>query len=269
MTTNTPAPEMLDLPDFHLPEVQAVYETLCGIGPAPYGQHWESWVSRHIVLALSKLRAPVADADELSLEAQEHGHRRYEQGFAAGWGQCAASAPVAGEAQPTAYLTLDEEGSPSMLFFDVVEARAYCALDEEPEPLFRHAAPQASEAVRDAALEEAAKVALNAPITADMLDSEDAKAVAVHTHALICVLKSAGAASSLQPHAPPASEAQCSCPSDDGSLRHPCAAHPPADRDRAALGIPPCGGPLCGQADHHPLCRVAMAAGGQQTALEK
>lgn len=64
-----------------------------------------------------------------------------------------ASAPVAGAAQPTAYLTLDEEGSPCMLFFDVVEARTYCAPDEEPEPLFRHAAPQASEAVRNAALE--------------------------------------------------------------------------------------------------------------------
>lgn len=37
-------------------------------------------------------------AGELSLEAQEHGHRRYEQGFAAGWDQCMASGPVAGEA---------------------------------------------------------------------------------------------------------------------------------------------------------------------------
>lgn len=55
-----------------------------------------------------------------------------------------ASAPVAKEAQPAAYLTLDEEGSPCMLFFDVVEACSYCALGEVPEPLFRHAAPQAS-----------------------------------------------------------------------------------------------------------------------------
>lgn len=52
---------------------------------------------------------------------------------------------VAGEAQPVAYLTRDEEGSPCMLFFDVVEARGYCALGEEPEPLFLHAAPRASE----------------------------------------------------------------------------------------------------------------------------
>ncbi|WP_287814374.1 hypothetical protein [Achromobacter sp.] len=70
-----------------------------------------------------------------------------------------ASAPVAGAAQPAAYLTLDEEGSPCMLFFDVVEARRYCALGDEPEPLFRHAAPQASaDDVRTAALEEAAQL---------------------------------------------------------------------------------------------------------------
>lgn len=33
-----------------------------------------------------------------------------------------------------------------MLFFDVAEARSYFALGEDPEPLFRHAAPQASAA---------------------------------------------------------------------------------------------------------------------------
>ncbi|MFY2996277.1 hypothetical protein ACOTH8_23405 [Achromobacter xylosoxidans] len=49
----------------------------------------------------------------------------------------------AAEAPPVAYLTRDEEGSPCMLFFDVVEARGYCAPGEEPEPLFRHAGPQA------------------------------------------------------------------------------------------------------------------------------
>ena len=70
-----------------------------------------------------------------------------------------ASAPVAGEAQPAAYLTLDEEGSPCMLFFDVVEARGYCAPGEEPEPLFRHAAPQPSaEDVRNATLEKVAGI---------------------------------------------------------------------------------------------------------------
>ncbi|WP_241131123.1 hypothetical protein [Achromobacter xylosoxidans] len=45
-----------------------------------------------------------------------------------------------------AYLTLDEEGSPCMLFFDVAEARNYCAPGEEPEPLFRRPAPAAGDA---------------------------------------------------------------------------------------------------------------------------
>ncbi|QQB38392.1 hypothetical protein I6I07_19260 [Achromobacter deleyi] len=55
-----------------------------------------------------------------------------------------AGAHGVGQTQAAAYLTLDEEGSPCMLFFDLVEARGYCAPGEEPEPLFRHAAPQAS-----------------------------------------------------------------------------------------------------------------------------
>lgn len=70
------------------------------------------------------------------------------------------------EDKPAAYLTLDEEGSPSMLFFDVAEARTYCALGEEPEPLFRHAAPQASAEARpnnDAVDLARAGMALHAP----------------------------------------------------------------------------------------------------------
>ncbi|MFY2030270.1 hypothetical protein [Achromobacter xylosoxidans] len=66
--------------------------------------------------------------------------------FTNGWRACVMSTtrgPVAREAPPAAYLTLDEEGSPCMLFFDVVEARGYCAPGEDPQPLFRHAAPQA------------------------------------------------------------------------------------------------------------------------------
>lgn len=96
--------------------------------------------------ALVKLRAPVAgDTDALSLEAQEHGHRRYEQGFAAGWNQCAASAPVAGEAQPTDAEIIDLAVEPLGIDCDrmphgvVVFARNL---------LSRYAAPQASEAVR-------------------------------------------------------------------------------------------------------------------------
>lgn len=56
------------LPDFNSPEVQTVYGALCGTEQPPAGEHWDGWVSRHIVLALSKLRAervqagaPVAD----------------------------------------------------------------------------------------------------------------------------------------------------------------------------------------------------------------
>lgn len=61
--------------------------------------------------------------------------------------------------------------------------------------------------------------------------------------------------------APQASEAECSCPSGNGSLRHPWAVHPQTDRGKASLGIPDCGGPLCGPAHHHPLCRVATGDG--------
>ena len=53
-----------ELPDFNSPEVQAVYETLCGTAWPPAGEHWEGWVSRHIVLALSKLRAEGVQAGD-------------------------------------------------------------------------------------------------------------------------------------------------------------------------------------------------------------
>ncbi|CUJ80188.1 MULTISPECIES: hypothetical protein [Achromobacter] len=50
------------------------------------------------------------------------------------------------EDKPAAYLTLDEDGSPCMLFFDVVEARAYCEVGEEPEALWRRPASTAGDA---------------------------------------------------------------------------------------------------------------------------
>jgi hypothetical protein len=49
--------------------------------------------------------------------------------------------------QPAAYLTLDDEESPCMLFFDLVEARTYCEIGEEPEPLYRRPAPAAGDAL--------------------------------------------------------------------------------------------------------------------------
>lgn len=60
---------------------------------------------------------------------------------------CAAPGVSTVEDKPAAYLTLDEEGSPSMLFIDVVEARTYCALGEEPEALYRRPAPAAGDAL--------------------------------------------------------------------------------------------------------------------------
>lgn len=134
-------------------------------------------------------------------------------------------APVAVEAQPAAYLTLDEEGSPRMLFFDVVEARSYCALGEEPEPLFRNAAPQASaDDVRNAALDalEAARRFIRNGIEFGYIRMPDAdKPDPAHRtpgmiDAAIRALKQLQADKA----------ARCTCPSGDGSLRNPCAAHP-------------------------------------------
>ncbi|CUI30353.1 hypothetical protein [Achromobacter xylosoxidans] len=70
------------------------------------------------------------------------------------------------------------------------------------------AAPQASEAVRNAALEEAAK----------LMDQ---------------TLRSNGAAliRDLKRSQADKDGARCTCPSGDGSLRHPCPMHPGADKD--------------------------------------
>lgn len=63
---------------------------------------------------------------------------------------CAAPRASTVQDKPTAYLTLDEDGAPCMLFFDVVEARGYCEVGEEPEALWRHPASAAGDA-QDAA----------------------------------------------------------------------------------------------------------------------
>ncbi|AUT49245.1 hypothetical protein [Achromobacter sp. AONIH1] len=141
-------------------------------------------------------------------------------------------APVTGEAQPAAYLTLDEEGSPRMLFFDVVEARSYCALGEEPEPLFRNAARQASaDDVHNAALEalEAARRFIRNGIEFGYIRMPDAdKPDPAHRtpgmiDAAIRALKQLRADKA----------ARCTCPSGDGSLRHPCPAPPQTNKGRA------------------------------------
>ncbi|HET9980594.1 MAG TPA: hypothetical protein VFQ32_09115 [Ktedonobacterales bacterium] len=52
--------------------------------------------------------------------------------------------------EAVAWLVVDEEGSPSMLFFDRVEALAYCDDDEQPTPLYT--APPPAAGVPDAPL---------------------------------------------------------------------------------------------------------------------
>lgn len=174
-----------------------------------------------------------ADADDPA-SATELSH------FTNGWRACVMSTtrgPVAREAPPAAFLTLDEGGSPCMLFFDVVEARSYCALGEEPEPLFRNAAPQASaDDVRNAALDalEAARRFIRNGIEFGYIRMPDAyKPDPAHRtpgmiDAAIRALKQL--------------QARCTCPSGDGSLRHPCPAHPqgkppapsqPTDKEQA------------------------------------
>lgn len=83
-------------------------------------------------------------------DSDRYGHATAEIAWAV-WQARAAlvSAPVAGEAQPVAYLTHDDEGSPCMLFFDQEGARTYVDDGEEPTPLY--AAPQASADAQDAA----------------------------------------------------------------------------------------------------------------------
>ena len=39
--------------------------------------------------------------------------------------------------KPAAWMTLNEEGDPAMLFFDYDEACLYCEPDEKPVPLVR------------------------------------------------------------------------------------------------------------------------------------
>lgn len=42
-------------------------------------------------------------------------------------------------------------------------------------------------------------------------------------------------------------------------IQRQAAAPPPPEQDKSvqSLGIPACGGPLCGESDHHPLCSEA------------
>jgi hypothetical protein len=238
MTTNTPAPAMQDLPDFHSPEVQVVYETLCGIGPAPYSQHWEGWVSRHIVLALSKLGAPVAEpvatvmtcsrSDETGAmfmdaicEPGQHARPGDKLYLAAP----VASAPVAGEAQPYGWLYdwthRSATGRPDEHYTSFTKEEAHAKKHDNPRAVYL-AAPQTGPSVaveaRPAGWQNALRIAELPEVDEALANFCDDSTL---DNAVGLVLAVLGAA-------PQASEAQCSCPSGDGSLRHPCAVHPQA-----------------------------------------
>ncbi|BEG74474.1 hypothetical protein [Achromobacter xylosoxidans] len=92
----------------------------------------------------------VADADEAGNVLGPRARRIYAAMLNAAPAAPASPVSTVEQDAPAAYLTLDEEGSPCMLFFDVVEARTYCEVGEEPVPLYRRPAPAAGDA-RDAA----------------------------------------------------------------------------------------------------------------------
>lgn len=176
--------------------------------------------------ALPKLRPPVADAEELSLEAQEHGHRRYEQGFAAGWGQCAASAPVA-----------SAEVMDALNWVDDFIAR--CNRDDrgscESVNILRRAlasAPVAGEALTRFCPECGLVGNVASGYRSCCPDGGSARMIPVslakkcRDNFLLAINRDA---------APQASDAQCSCPSGDGSLRHPCAVHQTSEAVREAI----------------------------------
>lgn len=137
-----------------------------------------------------------------------------------------ASAPVAGEAQPFMYGIMGPDGKAHFEEFCVSGDRSELQAEvvdhlnrDHPEDgtytvvaLFRDAAPQASAEVQpNAEIVALARegVRVNKPGTPEYL-------VCVELQRLARALKSQAAKDA----------APCTCPSGDGSLRHPCAAHP-------------------------------------------
>ncbi|CCH04722.1 FIG00434035: hypothetical protein [Achromobacter xylosoxidans NH44784-1996] len=158
----------------------------------------------------------------------------------AAWNRRAAlaSAPVAGEAQPVCWIEKDvlesvrDEGSDAWVYWRPADHVA----EHDEMPLY--AAPQASAGQVQAALQKSfdmGKFYGSLPET----DAEDVRNAALEEAAAICdsmdnhanPMTSRDCADAIralkQPQA--AKDARtCSCPSGDGSLRHPCAVHPPA-----------------------------------------
>lgn len=186
--------------------------------------------------ALSKLRAPVADeraAFKLLDAWQAVCDRIVDQygGVVAGVDFAAlgranraalASAPVAGEA---AYYAVVHGQALYGIFTSEAAAEA-CKEQGHPDAPFSvkplYAAPQASaEDVRNAALEEAAAAVEDHQRAGRQWIPESLWGkLSREAAARIRALKQPQAAKDARP---------CSCPSGDGSLRHPCAVHPPKD----------------------------------------
>lgn len=80
-----------DLPDFNDARVQLVYEMLCAPANPPTGEHWEGFIARKIVAALSTApttgSAPIANTDEW--------HAGYTAGYIAAEKDAAPASPAA------------------------------------------------------------------------------------------------------------------------------------------------------------------------------
>jgi len=183
--------------------------------------------------ALTKLRARVADErvalsqydyqdlfDAIGKAVKVHPNLAIEisvQAFRA----ALATAPVAApEGNADAWLTLDEEDSPCMLFFRKEEARTYCNPGEEPIALVRADRPRPQDA--------GGPVRIPFPTHLRKMWSGGEVQAWLDEHQGVTAPKPS-AKGSLERfrrwQAEQASQAQCSCPSGDGSLRWPCAKH--------------------------------------------
>ncbi|WP_367352561.1 hypothetical protein [Achromobacter animicus] len=130
---------------------------------------------------------------------------------------------AAPEGNADAWLTLDEEDSPCMLFFRKEEARTYCNPDEEPIALVRADRPRPQDT--------GGAVRIPFPTHLRKMWSGGEVQAWLDEHQGVTAPKPS-AKGSLERYgkwlAAQASEAQCSCPSGDGSLSWPCAKHPQA-----------------------------------------
>jgi len=214
---------------------------------SPFGEPVDAAVAR-VAALLAELRAegvqasdeeapPIAPGDEAISEcwitASDIDGIAYDgPSFERGYRAALASAPVAGEAQPVAWAAVLSGGKRAGRVYASCDTReeieAYIqdvhqsndSLTLYARPLsFADAAPQASEAVRNEALHllREARALLPAFTTAEAIGAWSEKVRKFEAGEVIDVALQADKA-----------EPVCSCPHQgDGSLRWPCAVHPP------------------------------------------